>query len=106
MNSRLPLALIVSATVALTACGDGDEQGADATPSPTAAATAPTEPPEVETEAPVEPADQTYRVRDGDTLSAIAERFDTTVRALVRLNDIEDPNQIRAGQELKLPVDQ
>jgi LysM repeat protein len=105
MNNRLPWALIVAATVALTACGDGDEQGADATPSPTAAAAA-TEPSEVETEAPVEPAEQTYRVRSGDTLSAIAQRFDTTVRALVRLNDIEDPNEIRAGQELKLPADQ
>jgi LysM repeat protein len=106
MNSRLPLALLVAVTVALTACGDGDEQGADATPSPTAAAAAPTEPPEVETEAPVEPADQTYRVRSGDTLTAIAQRFNTTVRALVRLNDIEDPNEIRAGQELKVPADQ
>ncbi len=42
-------------------------------------------------------------VKAGDTLSEIAERFDTTVRALVRANDIEDPSLIFPGDELIIP---
>lgn len=46
---------------------------------------------------------QTYRVRSGDTLVAIAARFGTTTRVLVQLNGIEDPSRLRVGQILKLP---
>jgi LysM repeat protein len=46
---------------------------------------------------------RTYRVRPGDTLSGIAGRYGTTVRELVRLNNIEDPSRIRIGLVLKLP---
>lgn len=45
----------------------------------------------------------TYKVKSGDTLSAIAARFDTTVRVLVDLNGITDPSRLRIGQVLKLP---
>jgi membrane-bound lytic murein transglycosylase D len=45
----------------------------------------------------------TYRVRPGDSLSAIASRHKTTVRALQRLNDITNPHQVRAGMVLRLP---
>jgi LysM repeat protein len=45
----------------------------------------------------------TYKVKSGDTLSAIAARFDTTVRVLVDLNGIADPSRLRVGQVLKLP---
>jgi len=45
----------------------------------------------------------TYVVRPGDTLSAIAMRFDTSIRALVQANGIDDPNLIYAGQSLALP---
>lgn len=41
-----------------------------------------------------------YRVVAGDTLSAIALRFNTTVENLVQLNDIANPNLIYAGQLL------
>lgn len=44
-----------------------------------------------------------YRVRSGDTLSAIAARHGTTVAVLVALNDIADPGTIRVGQVLRLP---
>ena len=46
---------------------------------------------------------RTYRVKPGDTLSAIAARFGTTVAALMRLNNITDPRSLRVGQILKLP---
>jgi LysM repeat protein len=42
----------------------------------------------------------TYTVVPGDTLWAIAERFGTTVGALVALNHIADPNLIYPGQVL------
>ena len=45
----------------------------------------------------------TYRIKSGDTLSAIAARFGTTVKVLVNLNHISDPSRIHVGQVLKLP---
>ena len=44
-----------------------------------------------------------YIVQPGATLSGIAERFGTTVEALVETNGIPNPNLIFAGQELQLP---
>jgi N-acetylmuramoyl-L-alanine amidase len=44
------------------------------------------------------------RVHRGDTLSEIAQRYHTTVAALVRLNDLPgDGNLIIAGQQLRVP---
>ena len=42
-------------------------------------------------------------VQAGDTLSAIADRFGTTVEELQRLNDIPNPSRILAGQTLEVP---
>jgi membrane-bound lytic murein transglycosylase D len=47
--------------------------------------------------------DRKYRIRPGDTLSTIARRFRTTVEALMELNDIDQPNLIKAGRLLRLP---
>ncbi|MGZ0085334.1 LysM peptidoglycan-binding domain-containing protein [Caldibacillus thermoamylovorans] len=45
----------------------------------------------------------TYTVQSGDTLSGIAQKFGTTVEALLQLNpNIADPNLIRAGQALQV----
>ena len=44
----------------------------------------------------------TYVVRKGETLSGIAARHHTSVQALVRLNDLRDPNLIVAGQRLRI----
>lgn len=44
-----------------------------------------------------------YIVRGGDSLSAIALRFNTTVRAISQLNGIVNPNLIFAGQRLRIP---
>jgi len=46
---------------------------------------------------------RTYRVRSGDTLSAIAAKYGTTVHILQTLNGISDPSVIRPGQVLQLP---
>lgn len=103
--------------------------GANASPTPTPSATAgaqasvaPVESPSAEptvgpsasptlvpteTEPTPEPAPTstpaTYTVKSGDTLSAIAARFGTTVKKLAKLNEIEDPSRIRVGQVLILP---
>jgi LysM repeat protein len=41
-----------------------------------------------------------YTVRPGDTLTAIARRAQTSVKALLVLNGLSDPDAIRAGQRL------
>ena len=43
-----------------------------------------------------------YVVKKGDTLSAIAKKYGTTVDALVKLNGIKNKNLIYAGQVLKV----
>ena len=45
---------------------------------------------------------KTYIVRQGDTLSAIAKRFHTTVKRLVEINNILNPNLIYPGEVLKI----
>lgn len=45
----------------------------------------------------------TYTVKKGDTLSAIATRYKTTVDILVKLNNIVNRNLISIGQVIKLP---
>jgi membrane-bound lytic murein transglycosylase D len=47
----------------------------------------------------------TYKVRRGDTLSQIAQKFDVSVRQLMSWNDIRRSNALRAGQRLVLYVD-
>lgn len=42
----------------------------------------------------------TYTIRYGDTLSQIAQDYDTTVTKIVRLNGIQNPNLIYAGEKI------
>ena len=46
----------------------------------------------------------TYIVRKGDTLTAIAIRFGTTVNELMELNNITNPSLIYPGEILKIPT--
>jgi LysM repeat protein len=57
-----------------------------------------------ETEAATTGSSNTYTVQQGDTLGEIAQRFDTTVQAIVSLNDLADADSIVVGQTLKLPA--
>ena len=48
-----------------------------------------------------------YTIKDGDTLSAIAARYkdpSITADSIARMNNIQDPNKIRAGATLQLPL--
>lgn len=44
-----------------------------------------------------------YRVRWGDTLGGIAQRYNTTIATLVRLNNLRS-HQIQAGKVLRIPT--
>jgi membrane-bound lytic murein transglycosylase D len=54
----------------------------------------------------VPPPELTYarhRVRRGETLSTIAGRYRTSVRAIMQTNHLRSANRIREGQRLKIP---
>jgi LysM repeat protein len=46
---------------------------------------------------------QTITIKSGDTLSALAKQYGTTVDALAQVNKIADPNKIKAGASLIIP---
>ncbi len=48
-------------------------------------------------------ADVSYTVRSGDSLSVIADRYDTSISELVAINQLRDRNRIRVGQTILLP---
>jgi len=50
-----------------------------------------------------EPGASSYTVKSGDTLSAIAKQYGTTVDALVQENNIPDRDLIYPNQKLKIP---
>ena len=43
-----------------------------------------------------------HTIKTGETLTKIAEKFDTTVSALVKLNGIKNPNLIYAGHKIRI----
>ena len=45
----------------------------------------------------------TYTVKSGDTLSAIAKKYGTTVSTLCSINNIKNANLIYVGQKLQIP---
>lgn len=114
--ARLALAGITGVALLAAACGGDDEAeptpepASERTPIPTATPFATTPEPTIVASPTAEAtATQTavvsgeeveYTVEAGDTLFAIAERFDTTVDAIMELNDIEDAALIFVGQVL------
>ncbi|WP_082727336.1 peptidoglycan DD-metalloendopeptidase family protein [Nostoc sp. NIES-3756] len=48
-------------------------------------------------------APNTYEVKPGDTLAAIASRYNTTVAELVKANNLSNPNQLKISQQLIIP---
>jgi hypothetical protein len=111
-SSRLPLLLAGVGVVLLalllvptTESGEsgGEEQASPVTvttPVSSAAGVAVT-PTVVST--PDEGGTQTYVVQSGDTLWDIAQRFETTVEALVEANGLEDAADLTIGQQLTIP---
>ncbi|NLK35384.1 MAG: LysM peptidoglycan-binding domain-containing protein [Gracilibacteraceae bacterium] len=48
------------------------------------------------------PAVTVYMVQKGDTLWSIAKRYNTTVDALAKLNDIENPSKVTNGMQIMI----
>ncbi len=102
---------LIVLTTTLTACGGGSNTPPGQRPGDTATATSP--PAATTTVAgtvtrqpaatPPTPTPETYTVVAGDTLWDIAERFETTIAAIVELNGLADADAIEIGQVLKLP---
>jgi LysM repeat protein len=46
---------------------------------------------------------KTYVIQRGDTLAIIAQKYGITVDALIKANNITDPNSILVGQSLTIP---
>ncbi len=115
-GGQLSVAVLLALLAFVVACGGGDDDDAvEPEPTPTVIATAT---PFAVTPEPtiIGGADATatesaprgdviYRVEAGDTLSGIAQRFDTTIEALMEANDIADPTLIFSGQDLTIPRD-
>jgi len=51
----------------------------------------------------IRPVESNYTVVQGDTLERIAQRYGTTVDALVGMNNLRDRNSLRVGQKLIIP---
>lgn len=47
---------------------------------------------------------QTHVVRPGETVSALAQRYGTSVAAIARANRLANPSRIRSGERLLIPV--
>ncbi len=45
----------------------------------------------------------THLVQQGDTLTSIAGRFDTSIEEIMAANGLVDPNQLRVGTTLLIP---
>lgn len=43
-----------------------------------------------------------YQVQAGDTLNVIARKFNVTPEQLMKWNNIQDPNLLLVGQQLKV----
>ena len=113
---RLALALVVGVALIAAACGGDDEAEptpeatAEGTPIPTATPYArlpeativatPTTQAAAATDTPEAGEEVEYIVEPGDSLYAIAERFDTTVDAIMERNDIGNAALIFVGQRL------
>ncbi len=46
-----------------------------------------------------------YKIRNGDTLSRIAQKYKTTIAKIVATNSINDPESLRPGDRIKIQVE-
>lgn len=79
---------------------------AAAAPSPTVAPTAVPTPPATVAAAPsptATPSYTVYVVQPGDTLNKIAEKFGVPLDAIIKANNLSNPDNLDIGQEIKIP---
>src|SRR5436190_941817 len=96
----------------MAACGGGSD---NATPAPGVPASILTATPYAKTPTPIivsgtdttgggSGREITYKVESGDTLLALASKYDTTVEAIMKRNNLASATDLKAGQELIIPV--
>ncbi len=90
------LALVGGASV-VVACGSDDSSANDTLPPIVTTTTTTTLAPTTTT------IPESYVIQKGDSLFAIAERFGLTFAELAAYNGITNPDDIQAGQKLKIP---
>ncbi len=95
--ARVGSLLALCAAALLGACGDGDGKAAETLP-PIATTTTTTTMPPTTTTIP-----EVYVIQRGDSLFGIAEMFNLTFAELAAYNGITNPDDIQAGQKLKIP---
>ena len=92
-----PVAFLAAVTIAVLLVRSGLRS--DSSPNPTTVATTIAT---ASTPAPRHVRPKYYRLRAGETISDVAVRFNTTVRALLKLNSKIKPNQLRIGQRIRV----
>jgi spore germination protein YaaH len=100
-----PLAFLAAATllvILVQRALDTDDSAGSTQPSPTVTVSTQVEETGPGTTAAGEPEQQFYRIRTGDTLEAIAQRFDTTVVELEELNPGIDPLALTVGDRIRV----
>lgn len=91
------LLLLLSAATAVVACGDDDSAAQQTLPPIVTTTTTTTMPPTTTT------IPEFYVILRGDSLFAIAEMFGLSFAELAAYNGIVNPDDIQAGQKLKIP---
>lgn len=88
----------------LAACGTGGSSPASSKPTASAASVAvPTAAPSPTPASTPTPEGEVYTVKSGDTLSRIATQNNSSVEAIVRANNLTDPDKLQVGQKLTIP---
>ena len=102
-----PLAFFAAATILVVLVNSALDNGSEAaTPTPPPPASVATDPaatgetPDGENVPPRQR--QFHRIRPGDTLEAVANRYETTVDDLLRLNPNIEPNNLSPGQRIRV----
>jgi LysM repeat protein len=96
-------ALAVALVIVVTACGGSGDAKPTSTPNDVMMVVTPTPGTPVPNTPTPATNQQTYTVREGDSLSGIANRFGVTEKELQKTNHLSDPNAIYAGQVLVIP---
>lgn len=97
--------LLALALIMIAACEGGPAATPEPTPTPGAHFLMPT-PMAPVSELPNTPSPEMlkYIVQTGDTLYDIALRYDVSMADLIRINKLQDPNNLTIGQELLIPL--
>ncbi|MDQ3392447.1 MAG: LysM domain-containing protein [Actinomycetota bacterium] len=96
------IVMVLGAAAALAAvagaCASAGSEGRDTLPpiNTTTSTTSTTTPP---TNRP-----KTYEIQQGESLSAVAEKFDLNWLELAKFNKIKNPDDIQAGQMINIPA--